>query len=177
MRDRSDVLDAGYFNTRSVDGPDSCLTAGTRSFNENLCHTHTSFVSYAGSIGCSYLSSIRGILLGSAEASLTSRSDWIRKAQDVNLESLVSSLDDLRQLAQTGVSPFTLANGVVELLMREVREGGSIQTATAGRVRLPFARPAGAGCPGHPSARAIRRRSTRSSHAEPTPRPPPTCGA
>lgn len=53
------------------------------------------------------------------ESSLERRSDWIRKAQDVNLESLLSSIDNLRQLAETGVSPFTIANGVVELVLRQ----------------------------------------------------------
>jgi len=71
VRDRCDILDGGYFHAAVSYGTDSTFTAGTGSFNNNVCFFHTRFQRYFCSIGSSLLCSVRRVLLRTTESHFT----------------------------------------------------------------------------------------------------------
>lgn len=99
MRQGSNILDGGYFNTSILYGTDSGLSAGTRTFYKNFGFAHTQFVGHFSAIRSCHLSRVRSVFLGTSEAHFTSRcpgdnlpivvgngnDDIIKRRFDVNL--------------------------------------------------------------------------------------------
>ncbi len=71
MRDRRNILDGGHFHAAVSYGTDSAFTAGTGSFNNDVCFFHTSFQRYFCSVCSCLLRSVRRVLLRATESHFT----------------------------------------------------------------------------------------------------------
>lgn len=73
MRQGSNVLDQGYFDTGTCDGTDSAFATGTGALYKYVCSFQTSVNGNFSSIAGGQLRSIGGVLLGTLETHFAGR--------------------------------------------------------------------------------------------------------